>query len=522
MRVLTNQEMQAIDRRAIRNLGIPGAVLMENAGRGCVDVLEKYFDLQNLNTLVVCGKGNNGGDGFVIARHLINRGASVTVALLGKSGELRPDARLNYNALCRTGVKVIGLKTTADLKTILTRKHPALIVDAIFGTGFKGKPSKFFANIFECINESEAFIFSVDIPSGVIGDTGQFDLSCIIADATAAMCLPKRGNMLYPGREFCGDLHIVDIGVPYNLIDQGYPELIEFDRIKKLLPLRPPDGNKGTFGQVLIIAGARGYAGAAAMASRAALKTGAGLVRLAAPLGVVQTIEASTMEIVKVPLRETGNGSISANAADQLTEAFSKSDVVVIGPGLTTHSETAAFVKKILPAITVPLIIDADALNIIAGDINILGKIKAPGMITPHPGELSRLTGHDPAEINDRRIDLAHEFAGQHGVTIVLKGAPTVIASPGGEVLINPTGNSGLASAGSGDVLVGMIAGFLAQQTSIIDAARLGVFMHGLTADLIARDASEYSMTAGDLLNNIGRTFDHVMRGSSAEMQKYD
>ncbi|OGC41983.1 hypothetical protein A2Y85_06900 [candidate division WOR-3 bacterium RBG_13_43_14] len=522
MRVVNNQQMQIIDRWAVKKLGIPSAVLMENAGRGCADILKGYFESENLNTLIICGKGNNGGDGFVIARHLINRGAVVSVVLLGKGKELKGDARINYNICRQTGIKIIEIKTATALKNILNRNQPALIIDAIFGTGFKGKTSNFHAQVFEYMNDSDAFIFSVDIPSGVIGDTGQFDRSCVIADATAAICLPKRGNMLYPGREFCGDLHIVDIGVPYNLTAHGFPQLIEFENIERMLPLRPPDGNKGTFGQILVIAGARGYAGAAAMASQAALKTGAGLVRLATPLCVVEAVEANTMEIVKVPLNETKSGTISSTAVDQLKVPLSKSDVVVLGPGLTTHNETAQFVKKILPKIKVPLIIDADALNIIAGDIGILEQIKAPCMITPHPGELSRLTGRKPTQINDQRIDLALEFATKHGITIVLKGAPTVIAGPDGEVYINPTGNSGLASAGSGDVLVGMIAAFLAQQSPIRDAAQLGVFMHGLTADLIASDSNEYSIIAGDLLSNIGRAFDFILRRSFIETKKND
>ncbi len=506
--------MQAIDQWATKKLGIPSPVLMENAGRGCVDVLEGYFELSNLNTLIICGIGNNGGDGFVIARHLRNRGAIVSVVLLGRSKILKGDAQINYRICRRAGIKVIEIKTSLALKNILGRLRPNLIVDAVFGTGFKGAISNFHAKVFEYINDSDAFIFSIDIPSGVIGDTGHFDRSCVIADATAIMCLPKRGNMLYPGREFCGDLHVIDIGIPYDLIDHGYPQLIEFENIERLLPFRPPDGNKGTFGQVLVIAGALGYAGAAALASQSALRSGAGLVRLAAPLSVVKSVEANTTEIVKVPLNETKNGTISSSAVNQLAAVLSKSDVVVIGPGLTTDPQTSHFVKKILTMVKKPLIIDADALNIIAEDISILKRIKTPCLITPHPGEFGRLTGHKPALINDQRIDIASEFARKHRIGVVLKGAPTVIADPGGGIYVNPTGNSGLASAGSGDVLVGMIAAFIAQQVAIVDAAQLGTFMHGLTADLIARDANEYSIIASDLLNNIGRAFDFLLRRS--------
>jgi NAD(P)H-hydrate epimerase len=522
MRVVNNQQMQTIDRWAIKKLGIPSAVLMENAGRGCVDILQGYFELDNLNVLVICGPGNNGGDGFVIARHLMNRRASVKVVLTGKADTLSGDARTNYNILIRTGIEVIEIKTAAALRNLIDRHHPELIIDAIFGTGYKGNLSNLYAKIFDVMNDTDAFILSVDIPSGIIGDTGQFDRSCVIADATAVMCLPKHGNILYPGRDFCGDTQIVDIGIPYSLINNEFPQLIEFETIERLLPLRPPDGNKGTFGQILIIAGARGYSGAAAMAARAALKTGAGLVRLAAPQCVIQAVEGNTMETVKIPLKETAAGTISAAAQAQLKTALSKSDVVVIGPGLTTDPETARFVKNILPKINVPLIVDADALNIIAGDIRLLKKIKAPCLITPHPGELSRLSAYKPGHINDHRIDIAAGFAKKHKLSIVLKGAPTVIADADGKVYINPTGNSGLASAGSGDVLVGMIAAFLGQGATLMNAAQLGVFMHGLSADLIAHETNEYSITAGDVLNHIGQAFNFILRRSFKDMNKND
>ncbi len=517
MRVVTNAEMKKIDSWAIKEFGIPSSVLMENAGRGCADVLEYYFDLTELRVLIVCGKGNNGGDGFVAARHLQNRGAEVKIALLGRAQELKGDARLNYRMAKKGGSDIIEVTRMPKLNRLYETFHPEVTVDAIFGTGFTGMPKGIYYQAIELINRSDTFVLSVDIPSGVNGDNGQFSQSCVIADVTTTMCLPKRGNYLYPGRAFSGDLYTIDIGIPYTSIDQGFPRIAEYDDIAHLLPYRPPDGNKGTFGQVLIIAGARGFSGAAAMAAHATLRTGAGLVRLAAPRGIMNVLESKLLEVVKVPLEQTSEETISRTAVPTLIPLLEISQNVVIGPGLTTNEDTAQFTRALLPRIRTPLVIDADAINVIAQDSSILKKIKAPLVMTPHPGELSRLTKLSPKEINEQRIDLALDCARKFNCVMVLKGAPTVIAAPAGEVFINPTGNSGLASAGTGDVLVGMISGLLAQGMSPLHAAVTGVFLHGLCADLAIEDTNEYSLTAGDLLNYIHRAMNFMLQREYAE-----
>ena len=466
MRIVTNDEMKKIDAWTIKELGIPGTVLMENAGRGCVNILEEYFDLQDLKVLIVCGTGNNGGDGFVIGRHLQNRNAIVKIILIGKGSQLKGDALLNYKLAKKSKIEIHQVASIENIRQLCNTFNPVVLVDALFGTGFKGTPKGIYQGSIEVINDSDAFVFSVDIPSGINGDDGQFEKTCVIADATATMCLPKRGNFLYPGREFCGDLYVVDIGVPYNLIDQGFPKIIEFEDVNHLLPFRPPDGNKGSFGNILIIAGARGFSGAAAMAAISALKVGGGLVRLAAPKGIMDALESKLLEVVKIPLPQTDDETISPDATPILLQYLEKTDVVLVGPGITTHPETATFLLQFLPQISVPVIIDADAINIIAQNIRFFKKIRAPFILTPHPGELSRLTKQTPQKINLKRVDLAPQLAKEYGGVLILKGAPTIIASPEGEVYMNPTGNSGLASAGSGDVLVGMISGFLAQNLS--------------------------------------------------------
>lgn len=517
MRLVTNKEMQSIDTWAIKKYGIPGPVLMENAGQGCVNVLENYFTLVNLRVIIICGKGNNGGDGFVIARHLQNRGACVKVILLGTGKQMKKDAGLNYTLAKKAGIEILE---SVNMTTIRRHVHtftPDVMVDAIFGTGFAGKPQGIYKSVIEFMNNTDVLILSVDIPSGVHGDTGAFNSTCVIADVTASMCLPKRGHYLYPGREFCGDLYIVDIGIPYDNISDGFPHVMEFETIHGLLPFRPADGHKGTFGNVLIIAGARGFSGAAAMAACAALKSGAGYVRLAAPRGIMDALESKLLEIVKVPLEQTAQETISPRALGTLMPHLTVSDVVILGPGLTTHPETAEFVYSLLPYLEQPTIIDADALNIIAQNTRCMKNIHTPCIFTPHPGELSRLIGVSARTINDTRIDLAQEISRKWNCTMILKGAPTIIATPDGSCFVNPTGNNGLASAGSGDVLVGMVSGFMAQHCSLLDASMLGVFLHGLSADLAAADKNEYAITAGDLIKYIPDALNYILREQYSE-----
>jgi NAD(P)H-hydrate epimerase len=512
MRLVTNEQMRRIDSRAQRECHIPGSVLMENAGRGSVEILSGYFDLRRIKVLVACGVGNNGGDGMVIARYLKNRGSAVKVLLIGRKADLKGDAREKMTAAEKTGIEIVPVREPGRFRAQLKAFRPDCIIDAIFGTGFRGEPRAPFVPVIEAINDADAFILAIDIPSGVNGDTGAYQKACVIADATAIMCLPKRGNYLYPGREFCGDLHLVDIGVPGKLTAEGYPQLIGYELVRQLIPRRPPDGNKGTFGRVLMIAGARGYSGAAVLAARAAFRTGAGLVHIAAPRGIMNILEKKILEAVKVPLPETDQETIGRAAEPVLRPLIEQSDVLVVGPGITSHPETARLVRGLLPKIRRPMIIDADALNILAQDPRLIRKIRAPFILTPHPGEFARLVRSSPRSVNERRIDWTVKYARQWGGVVVLKGAPTVIASPAGDVFVNPTGNSGLATAGSGDVLAGMIAGFLAQTRMPLESALCGVFLHGLAADRKVKQNTEYSLIAGDLIEQIPGTLNYILR----------
>ncbi|HEX7320543.1 MAG TPA: NAD(P)H-hydrate dehydratase [bacterium] len=511
MRLLTTKEMQKIDGWAKKALGIAGAVLMENAGRGCTEVLKEYFRLRGLKVLIVCGQGNNGGDGLVMARHLTNAGSRVEVLLLGKGREFKGEALINYRTAKAASISIREISSVRVARRLCNDFKPDCIVDAIFGTGFRGAPKGIFLDVIELINTCGGFVFSVDIPSGIDGNTGGCEKACVHADATATMCLPKRGNFLYPGRGFAGDLHVVDIGIPYSMIDPGYPRVAGHEDIFKIMPSRLPDGNKGTFGNVLVIAGARGFSGAAAMSALSALKIGAGYVRLAAPEVVIDKLDPKLLEVVKVPLAQTAEGTISSRAFAKLAPLLDKTDVVVVGPGITTHPETADFLFQLLPRVKVPLIIDADAINIIAKKLAVLKTIRTPFTMTPHPGELSRLIKQDTRLINHDRIDVAAKYARRFGAVMVLKGVPTAIASPQSEVYVNPTGNSGLAKAGTGDVLVGMIAGLCAQKVPLFYASVAGVFLHGLCADLLLDTMGKYSIMAGDLIRYLPKAIRYIV-----------
>ncbi len=512
MRIVTNEEMKKIDRWAQRDLGIPSAVLMENAGRGCVDLLSQYRSLRDLRVLVVCGPGNNGGDGLVIARHARNRGCTVQVLLTIPARALAGDALVNYQIARRSSFDLQTNAGPAELARVIRTFRPACIVDALFGTGFHGAPALRYARLFEMINESDALVLAVDIPSGINGDTGQFERTCVVADVTAIMGLPKRGHWLYPGHELCGHLHLVDIGIPMDLIADGFPQVPSYEFIGHLLPRRTPAGHKGTFGTVVTVAGARGYSGAAVLSVRAAFKTGAGYVRAAVPASISEIIENRALEAVKIVLPETASGTIARRSVAILAPLLKNCSSVILGPGLTTNEETALFLAEILPLISSPAVIDADALNIIAQRPSLFHRLKVPFVITPHPGEFSRLTGYTPADANNQRIDLTADYARSLGGVVVLKGAPTIVASPSGRIYVNPTGNSGLATAGSGDVLVGMIGGLMAQGVDVFSAAVSAVFLHGLSADLAMEKSNEYSLTAGDLLTYIPMAINRVKR----------
>ena len=365
------------------------------------------------------------------------------------------------------------------------------------------------AKVIERINELKAARVAVDLPSGLNADTGAVEGPCVKADYTVTMCLPKRGLLLYPGAEYCGEVIVADIGFPKKAIEeQGVQvELITEELARSLLPPRPGSAHKGSFGHVLVVAGSVGLTGAAALASLSALRAGAGMVTLALPESLNDLMEVKLTEVMTLPLPETPARTISIKAIDRIKEFLEKATVLAIGPGLSREPETMEFVRRLCGEIEKPTVVDADGLNALAAERESLKSLGPNFVLTPHPGEMSRLTGMSVAEIESDRIETARGFASEHGVTLVLKGAPTIVASPDGKAFINSTGNPGLATAGSGDVLTGLIAGLMAQGMKPTDAAVAAVYFHGLAADRLIEEGktSQRGLISGDLIEMCGR-----------------
>jgi NAD(P)H-hydrate epimerase len=500
--------MRAIDKRAIDEFGIPSIVLMENAGRGVTETVEEYFEVADASALCVCGKGNNGGDGFVVARHLANSGAEVEIILLGKMENLKGDALTNARIAKNMGLAIDEVVSEDDLAACLDQMGEYdIVVDAILGTGFEGQAKGLPAKAIEMINASGAFVVSVDVPSGIEADGAEEDPEIAVeADLTVTMAYLKPCHLLYPAREYCGEVWVADIGIPNTVIDpEGKLRMMTSDDAALLIPEREPWGNKATFGKILIVAGSRGMSGAARLAAMAAARTGAGLVYLGFPETMADVFDASLLETVKLPLADTGDGHLSEAAADEILAMADNLKALAIGPGLGTHPETVKLVKRLVREWHKPMIVDADALNAlhaIATEPEMLKDVKSALILTPHPGEMARLIGKDARQIDRKRLDIAEEYAKKWNSVLVLKGAPTITACPA-ETWINFTGNSGLASGGTGDVLTGIIAGLLAQGMPLSPAARLGVWLHGQAGDIAAEDIGEHSLIAGDLLDYI-------------------
>ncbi|HEX2695932.1 MAG TPA: NAD(P)H-hydrate dehydratase, partial [Acidobacteriota bacterium] len=471
MKILTSAQMKEIDRKAIAELGIPGTVLMENAGIRIVEVLARAVEgLEEAEVVVVAGKGNNGGDGFVVARHLHNMGLRPSVLLLASKDEVKGDAAVNLNIALRMGIPVAAVRSPEDwkrFKKAMTRAD--LIVDALFGIGLTKPAEGLYARVIEDINAAPGFKAAVDIPSGLSSDTANIIGPAVRADLTVTLAAPKIAHVLPPAESYIGRLFVAPIGIPLALFDDPglKVELVERGDVLPLFAAREPDTHKGTYGHVLVVAGSRGKTGAASLAAKAALKMGAGLVTVATPASCLPMIARSMAELMTEPLAETPDGTMGGEGLSRVLELLKGKDALLLGPGISTHPETVKLVLALLPRIRVPLVIDADALNIVASKPDILAALRAPAVLTPHPGEFARLTGLTTEAILEDRLGLVKSFAANHKVHLVLKGHRTLVACPDGCVHINSTGNPGMATGGSGDVLGGMIASQLAQERDI-------------------------------------------------------
>ena len=497
--VLTASQMAQVDRTTIDTVQIPGVVLMENAGKGVVQEIEDLLgDFKKKHVLIFCGKGNNGGDGYVIARRLHNHGAEVVVFLAGKKEAIKGDAKINLTILENLGIDVYEISSMEEIPQF---HRVDLVVDALLGTGVTGPVVGFFGDLIKTMNNYGAPIVAVDLPSGMETDTGAVHGACVEADVTVTMAHLKAGLLFSPAQDHAGEIVIANIGVPPEISLKLHENLflVEDEDIRSRLPERQLNAHKTSVGKVVVFAGSVGMTGAATLASISSLQIGAGLTKLGIPASLNPILEQKLTEVMTVPLAETNHQSISVKAKDQVEELLEWANVLAVGPGLSTHEETVEFVKWLLKAVQKPMVLDADGLNALAGDTSLIEKYAGPMVLTPHPGELARLTGASISDIEKNRFVILRDLSKRWGKVIVLKGGPTITAAPDGRIFINSTGNPGMATGGSGDVLTGMIAGLLAQNLSAIDAALVGVFIHGLAGDIAADELTEMGMIAGDI-----------------------
>jgi hydroxyethylthiazole kinase-like uncharacterized protein yjeF len=507
MRIVNAEEMAAMDRMTIEEVGIPGVVLMENAGRGACEIMWRHFpDLATQRVLILAGGGNNGGDGFVIARHLWQRQVQVKVCCLRKVSDYRGDARINLEVLRKLGVP---MEVTGDAESIpqLRQQLTAsdLVVDAILGTGLKAAVRGFYREVIDLVNGLGGPVFAVDLPSGLDATTGLPLGVCVRARVTATFGLAKIGQLVTPGCSFVGDLEVVDIGLPRRVTHVEEPPRVWLEPGEPALLVRPREAasHKGSFGHVVIVAGSVGKTGAGAMASLGAARAGAGLVTLAVPVSLHGLMEVKLTEVMTEPLVETGEQTVAEAALPRIQQLLQTKDALVLGPGLSTQEETRRVVLHLVETSPCPVVVDADALTALVGHLEILKRARSPLILTPHPGEMGRLAGLSPAEVQNRRVDLTQSFARDHGITLVLKGARTLIGGANGRLAVNGSGNPSLASGGTGDVLTGLIAGFLAQGVAPFQAACLGAYCHGAAADRLAPRYGDRGLMATDLLPEI-------------------
>lgn len=509
--LLTADEMRTADHTAIEVVGIPGIQLMETAGARVAEyVLGSGIATPGSRAMVVCGRGNNGGDGLVAARMLKAKGVVATCVLLGAVADLRGDARVAAERLLDAGVAVAEIQDEAAFESLLRGQQ--VVIDALFGTGLSSAPAGLHASVIRKVNSSGLPVVSIDTPSGVNATSGWAFDPAICATATVTMGAEKLGLRLYPGRGLTGKVEIADIGFPAGLLEQGCSCVMPEDcDIRNALPPRRPDGHKGTFGSVLVVAGSPGFCGAAVLAAQGATRSGAGLVHLAYPKSLAEVIEPGHIESVKHRLPDDGRGVIGLSAVDAVLELAESASCLAVGPGIGTDTATVRFLAQVLLRIQAPVVLDADGINCLCQTLPSLTDRAGSTVLTPHPGEMARLIGESAEIINAGRVEVARRFARQYGCTLVLKGAPTVTASGQGPVVLNPTGNSGLAKGGSGDVLTGLLAGLIAQGATPAKAAMTAVFLHGRAADIAAQGLTEYCLCAGDVVELLPKAFGSVL-----------
>jgi ADP-dependent NAD(P)H-hydrate dehydratase / NAD(P)H-hydrate epimerase len=517
MILVTADEMQRMDRLTIESFGIPGRVLMENAGRGATAFfLETIVRHHPGKVGIAAGRGNNGGDGFVMARYLHQKGIPATVFLLAPRGRITGNAAANLKLLDAIGVPVVEISDSANFQSRLAlMRHQRTWIDAILGTGLSSDVGGHFWTAIDFINRQNRPVFAVDIASGLNADTGQVCGICIHATATATFGFAKVGHLSYPGRVLSGQLKVIDIGIPPHIAASVgcRQHLITPGTLKKKLPERPATAHKGHTGHLLVLAGSPGKSGAAAMTASAAMRAGAGLVTLGIPESIHPVLEGMATETMTVGLPETVQGNLDESACETVISLVRDKRCLAVGPGLGTDPSTGRLLGRLIEASPVPMVIDADALNLIAVQPSILSTAKAPIVLTPHPGEMARLSGHSTADIQSDRIGHARSFAERHRLHLVLKGAATIVARPDGTVFVNATGNPGMAAGGMGDVLTGLIAGLITQGIEISAAARTGAYLHGAAADRLMLQKAPFGYLATEVMDSLPHVMGELLNG---------
>jgi len=504
MKIATREIVREIDRKTIKQYRIPGIILMENAGRAVSNVLlDEYPDSKKIS--VFCGGGNNGGDGFVIARHLINAGKEVTTYLLRNKNDYKGDAKTNLNSL---------LKVSKDIKRLRSNfsnyEKSDIVIDAIFGTGLNSEVRGTYKKIIERINSMKTPKISVDVPSGIDCNKGTPLGVSVRADITVTFIVPKLGISIHPGLTYSGKIYVADITTP-KILEEGIPfELLTFKKCRSIIKERPADSHKGNYGHTLLIAGSRGKTGAAALSAHSAVRSGSGLVTVGVPKSIISSIDEKIVEAMSEGLEDNDKGILTEASLNQTLTSMKSKTSLAVGPGISDNRYTEKFLLSLLKKSRIPVVADADAINIIARHIEILKKLKVPIILTPHPGEMARLLGTTSKEIQGNRIEFAKNFTVKNKCYLVLKGARSVIATPNGNIYINPTGNPGMSSGGMGDILTGVISGLLSQKYRPEEACLLGTFIHGLAGDIVAEKLGRTGITATDVANSIPEALEQV------------
>ena len=519
VKVASVEDIRRLDSEAEELFGLSGEVLMEHAGAAVARLVDEVFGARGLGVVVVAGTGHNGGDGLVAARVLHSLGARVEVFMVGEEGRLAELTRRNLDRAVRAGIPVtwVGEGNLGELEEGLARCD--VVIDALFGVGLSRPVEGLYRRVIELVNESGAVVVSVDIPSGVHGDTGQVMGAAVRADFTVAFGLPKLGNLLYPGAELCGELYVSHISYPPQLIND--PRVLAETNDPVPLPPRRPDTHKGDYGKALFVAGAVGYLGAPYLASMSFLKAGGGYSRLATVRSIVPHLGSRGSEVVYVPLEETSAGSIAYSNLPRLLELAEASDIVAVGPGLSTNEETMRLVADLLPRVERPVIVDGDGLTAVARHPEALKARRGYTVLTPHLGEMSRLTGLPVEEIRRDRVGVVRRAARELNAIVVLKGAHTLIGTPDGRVYVNLSGNPGMATAGSGDVLVGVIAAMYGLGLDLEHAVRMGVFVHGFAGDLAAEALGEDGVTASAIMEFLPKAMRKLRRSFPEVLERY-